>query len=147
MSSRQRAATFGFVEQKPFLVAGTFRQNLELGGGPQDPELLADVARRCGLAPLLERLGAGLDSPVGEDGRLLSAGERTRVAVARIVLRKPGVVLLDELGAHLDDAALDALRAGLADFLATRTVIEAAHLRPLLVGAPAVQLGTTAEVR
>jgi ABC-type transport system involved in cytochrome bd biosynthesis fused ATPase/permease subunit len=147
LPSPERAATFGFVEQRPFLLAGTLRENLELGGTPRELELLIDVVRRCGLTPLLDRLGAGLDSLVGEDGRLLSAGERTRVALARVVLREPGVVLLDEVGAHLDDASLDALRSGLADFLDARTVIEAAHDRPLLVDASSVQLATAAEVR
>jgi ABC-type transport system involved in cytochrome bd biosynthesis fused ATPase/permease subunit len=147
MSARHRAATFGFVEQRPFLVAGTLRDNLALGGGQRDTELLVDVARRCGLGALLDRPGGGLDGQVGEDGRLLSAGERTRVALARVVLREPGVVLLDEVGAHLDDAALGTLRAALTEFLSTRTVVEAAHERPLLDDAPNVVLGTTADAR
>jgi ABC-type transport system involved in cytochrome bd biosynthesis fused ATPase/permease subunit len=147
LSPRQRSATFGVVEQRPFLVAGTLRENLELGGAPRDPDALAEVARRCGLGPLLEREGGGLDALVGEDGRLLSAGERTRVALARIVLREPGVVLLDEVGAHLDDGALTVLRGALGEFLATRTVVEAAHERPLLDAAPSVELASTAGAR
>jgi ABC-type transport system involved in cytochrome bd biosynthesis fused ATPase/permease subunit len=147
LSPRQRSATFGFVEQRPFLVSGTLRENLELGGPPRDSDALTAVAQRCGLGPLLERGGGGLDAPVGEDGRLLSAGERTRVALARVVLREPGVVLLDELGAHLDDGALELLRGALGEFFATRTVVEAAHERPLFVGVPSVQLGSTAGAR
>ena len=66
----------------------------------------AAALARCSHGP-----PRGLDETVGEEGRLLSAGERTRVALARAVLRDPGVVLLDEVGAHLDDASLVVLRA------------------------------------
>ena len=66
------------------------------------------------------------------------------MALARAVLRDPGVLLLDEVGAHLDDASLVVLRAALAGFLDARTVIEAAHDRPLLADAPRLELVTTA---
>jgi ABC-type bacteriocin/lantibiotic exporter with double-glycine peptidase domain len=59
-----------------------------------------------------------------------------------VVLRKPGVLLLDEIGAHLDDAALAELRSSLSAFLASRTVIEVAHERPLLVASPRLDLGS-----
>jgi ABC-type bacteriocin/lantibiotic exporter with double-glycine peptidase domain len=58
------------------------------------------------------------------------------------VLRDPGVLLLDEIGAHLDDAALAGLRSSLGAFLGSRTVIEVAHERPLLVDSPRLHLGS-----
>jgi ABC-type transport system involved in cytochrome bd biosynthesis fused ATPase/permease subunit len=144
LSARQRSSLLALVDQQPFLVDGTLRDNLLLGGVTCSDEALDDAVARCGLTALLSRSAHGLDELVGEEGRLLSAGERTRVALARAVLRSPGVVLLDEVGAHLDDAAMVVLRGALASFLAVRTVIEAAHERPLLVDAPRLELSSCA---
>jgi ABC-type transport system involved in cytochrome bd biosynthesis fused ATPase/permease subunit len=143
LSARQRSSLLAVVDQHPFLVDGSLRDNLQLGGIACTEANLDDAVARCGLASLLSRSARGLDEIVGEEGRLLSAGERTRVALARAVLRDPGIVLLDEVGAHLDDASLVVLRAALAGFLATRTVVEAAHERPLLVDAPRLELVST----
>ncbi len=140
LSDRQRAALLAMVDQRPALVAGTLRENLLLGGRAS-AEALEDAVERCGLMDLLHRSPRGLDEEVGEEGRLLSAGERTKVALARAVLRAPGVLLLDEVGAHLDATALEELRDGLEGFLASRTVLEAAHDRALLVGVPTLSLG------
>jgi ABC-type transport system involved in cytochrome bd biosynthesis fused ATPase/permease subunit len=139
-SARQRSALLAVVDQRPFLVAGSIRANLVLGSGQASEDAIAEVVATCGLAPLLARSPLGIDAQVGEEGRLLSAGERTCVALARAVLRDPGVLLLDEVGAHLDDAALSSLRSELAGFLSRRTVIEVAHERPLLHGAPRLDL-------
>jgi ABC-type transport system involved in cytochrome bd biosynthesis fused ATPase/permease subunit len=141
LSPRQRSALFGIVDQQPLVVAGSIRENLELGQSALDLDVLADVIARCGLSALVARSAQGLDQQVGEEGRLLSAGERARLALARVVLRKPGVLLVDEIGAHLDDAALAELRAGLRAFLASCTVIEVAHDRPLLAASPRLDLG------
>ncbi len=140
LSPRQRSALFGVVDQQPLVVSGSIRENLELGQSALDLGLLADVIARCGLSALVARSTQGLNQQVGEEGRLLSAGERARLALARVVLRKPGVLLVDEIGAHLDDAALAELRAGLRDFLASCTVIEVAHDRPLLAASPRLDL-------
>jgi ABC-type transport system involved in cytochrome bd biosynthesis fused ATPase/permease subunit len=141
LSVRQRAATIAMVDQRPFVVDGSLRDNLVLGLAPQTDEELEGALDACELTALLARSHLGLDQPVGEAGRLLSAGERTRLVLARAVVRAPGVLLLDEVGAHLDDGTLDALRDRLASFLAARTVIEAAHGRPLLDAAPRLELG------
>jgi ABC-type transport system involved in cytochrome bd biosynthesis fused ATPase/permease subunit len=141
LSTRQRSALVAVVDQRPFLVDGSLYDNLLLGRrGVVDDDAVDDAVARCGLTSLLARAPRGLDERVGEEGRLLSAGERTRVALARAVLRGPGVLLLDEVGAHLDDASLVVLRAALAAFLSSRTVLEAAHDRPLLVEAPRLEL-------
>jgi ABC-type transport system involved in cytochrome bd biosynthesis fused ATPase/permease subunit len=146
-SARQRCALLAAVDQRPCLVAGTLRDNLVLGLGAVDDEALNGAIERCGLMPLVERAAGGLGAQVGEEGRLLSAGERTRVALCRAVLRDPGVLLLDEVGAHLDDASLVALRHSLSEFLSTRTVIEVAHDRTLQADAPRIDLGLMAGTR
>lgn len=144
LSARQRSSLIAAVDQQPFLVDGTIRDNLLLGAATRPDAAVDDAVARCGLTSLLSRSPRGLDERVGEEGRLLSAGERTRIVLARAVLRNPGVLLLDEVGAHLDDASLVVLRASLGAFLAARTVIEAAHDRPLLAGAPRLELASVA---
>lgn len=143
LSARQRAALLAMVDQRPVLVAGSLRENLELGRRATGAAI-DDAVARCGLADLLARCPRGLDEDVGEEGRLLSAGERTKVALARAVLRDPGVLLLDEVAAHLDDAALAVLRERLAGFLSERTVLEATHERALLSDARELRLGAGA---
>lgn len=142
LSPRQRGAVLAIVDQQPLVVAGTIKENLELGNEGVALGVLEDAIDRCGLGALVTRSVEGLRQQVGEEGRLLSAGERTRLAFARAMLRGPGVLLLDEIGAHLDDAALDSLRTSLGAFLAARTVIEVAHRRPLLVATAHLDLGS-----
>ena len=69
----------------------------------------------------------GLDTVVGDRGHRLSGGEKQRIAIARLLLKDPGVVVLDEATAHLDAASEAAVQAALADALAGRTSIVIAH--------------------
>ena len=147
LSARQRAALLCVVDQRPFLADGSIRDNLVLGLRRWRDGDIARAVTCCGLGPLVSRSPLGLDARVGEEGRLLSAGERTRVALARAVVRAPGVLLLDEVGAHLDDEALSELRKEMGGFLAARTVIEVAHDRVLLVDAPTLDIAAASQVR
>jgi ABC-type transport system involved in cytochrome bd biosynthesis fused ATPase/permease subunit len=138
-SPRLRCDLVAMVDQRPLVVAGSIYDNLVLGR-PASRTDAREAALACMLGGLLDRAPEDLDTQVGEDGRLLSAGERVRVALARAMLREPRLLLLDEVGAHLDGATLDALRMSLAAFLSGRTVVEAAHGRPLLADAQALEL-------
>lgn len=99
------------LEARPVVLRGTLRQNLTLGlrQEPSDRRL-GKQARRAGLGPLMKRIG-GLDGILAEDARNLSDHERSALALARILLSKPGLVLVGTALLHLDTAARDAFWA------------------------------------
>ena len=116
-----------WVPQRPYLVRGTIADNLRLAGAGASGKALARAAEQSGLSGLLERLPHGLETPVGEGGLTLSAGERQRIAIARAVLRDAPLVLLDEPTAHLDADRELSLAQTLGPWLESRTVLVAAH--------------------
>jgi ATP-binding cassette subfamily B protein len=81
----------------------------------------------AGLSELIERLPGGLDSPVGRQGGLLSAGERQLVALARLALRDPAVILLDESTSRIDDGSEVTLGESLRRLGIGRSLIVIAH--------------------
>lgn len=123
-----------WVPQRPHLFAGTIGDNLRLAAPDAGEGAVADAVRTAGLAEVLARLPDGLDTAVGEGGSTLSAGERHRVAIARAVLHGGWIVLLDEVGSHLDEPAWRRLRESLEPWLDGRTVIVAAHHPDVVLG-------------
>jgi len=121
-----------WVPQRPYLFAGSIADNLRLGDPDATPDALRRAVAMAGLDLVVGRLPRGLDTPVGDGGLPLSAGERQRLAIARAVLRDAPVVLLDEPAAHLDARTESELRHSLGPWLEGRTVIVAAHRTELV---------------
>lgn len=120
-------ARVAFVPQHPRLIAASVAENLRLWRPQATDAELRRVADRVGLTPILDALPQGWQTPLGEGGVLLSGGETARLALARALLSGAGVVLLDEVTAHLDpESEAEVLRA-IESAFAGRTVILATH--------------------
>jgi ATP-binding cassette subfamily B protein len=117
----------GVVTQDAHMFHDTIRGNLVYARpGATDDEILA-ACRDAQIGDLVASLPEGLDTVVGERGYRLSGGEKQRLAIARLLLKAPAVVVLDEATAHLDSESEAAVQRALATALAGRTSIVVAH--------------------
>lgn len=127
LSAESLRATLGMVTQDGHLFHDTVRANLLLARpGATDAELW-DALRRSRLDDLVRSLPDGLDTVVGERGYRLSGGERQRMTIARLLLARQRVVILDEATAHLDNTSEAAVQEALTEALEGRTAIVIAH--------------------
>ncbi|MGW9638578.1 ABC transporter ATP-binding protein [Streptomyces albidoflavus] len=117
----------GMVTQDGHLFHESVRANLLLARPAATEEDLWDALRRARLDGLVASLPDGLDTVVGERGYRLSGGERQRMTIARLLLARPRVVILDEATAHLDNTSEAAVQEALAEALDGRTALVIAH--------------------
>lgn len=124
-ADRRRAVTL--ISQGSQLFDGTIADNLRLARPEASDEDMWDAARRLGLHTMFERFPDGLETPVGRQGTLLSAGERQLVALVRLALHDPAVIVLDESTSRVDDAMEREIHACLERLAADRALIVIAH--------------------
>ncbi|WP_413761387.1 ABC transporter ATP-binding protein [Streptomyces sp. MMBL 11-3] len=127
LSAASVRATLGMVTQDGHLFHESVRANLLLARPDAGEDELWDVLRRARLDDLVRSLPDGLDTVVGERGYRLSGGERQRMTIARLLLARQRVVVLDEATAHLDNTSEAAVQAALAEALEGRTAVVIAH--------------------
>ncbi len=116
-----------FVPQEGFLFDASVADNLRYGDLTASDERLAEAVRELGLGAWLDGLPSGLDTPVGERGTNLSAGERQLVALVRAWLTNPDVLVLDEATSAVDPALEVRLRRAIERLTAGRTSLTVAH--------------------
>lgn len=117
----------GFVLQDTMLFAGTVRENLRFGKLDATAAEMEGSSRLANAHPFIERLPHGYDSEVGERGVQLSAGQRQRIGIARVLLRQPGTLVLDEAMSALDTGSERIVREGLERLMARRTTFVVSH--------------------
>lgn len=117
----------GVIQQSPHIFNQSLRENLLIGKGSATDDELWNVLERVGLRARAEQLPNGLDTIVDESGKSFSGGERHRVALARILLAKTPIVILDEPFAGLDPATEQALLETMLATLKDSTVILITH--------------------
>jgi ABC-type multidrug transport system fused ATPase/permease subunit len=120
-------AAVGVVTQDGHLFHASIGENLRYAKPDATDAEIVDALRRARLGELLDTLPDGLDTVVGERGYRLSGGERQRLTIARLLLARPRVVILDEATAHLDSESESAVQEALVEALSGRTAIVIAH--------------------
>jgi ABC-type multidrug transport system fused ATPase/permease subunit len=119
--------TVGMVTQDGHLFHESIRSNLKLAAPDATDDELWEALERARLADVVADMPDGLDTVVGERGYRLSGGQRQRLTIARLLLGRSRVVVLDEATASLDSASEAAVQQALAEALAGRTSIVIAH--------------------
>ncbi|MFL5021690.1 MAG: ABC transporter ATP-binding protein [Microvirga sp.] len=135
MTLRSLRSQIGIVQQDVFLFAGTIRENIAYGRLEATEGEILEAARRARLDEVIASLPAGLDTIIGERGVKLSGGQKQRLAIARIFLKNPPILILDEATSALDTETERAIQQALAELSKGRTTLVIAHRLATIVNA------------
>ena len=127
MTMQSLRSQIGVVQQDVFLFAGTIRENISYGRLGASEEDILDAARRARLDDVIRELPKGIDTLIGERGVKLSGGQKQRLAIARIFLKNPPILILDEATSALDMHTEEAIQQSLLELAKGRTTLIIAH--------------------
>ncbi|CAN5464877.1 ABC transporter ATP-binding protein [soil metagenome] len=117
----------GIVQQDVFLFAGSIRENIAYGRLDAPEVDIIEAAHRARLTEMIAGLPAGLDTIIGERGVKLSGGQKQRLAIARMFLKNPPILILDEATSALDTETERAIQQSLSELAVGRTTLVIAH--------------------
>ena len=155
LSLRTLSDHIGMVTQETYLFYDTIRANLLYARPEAAEEEMIAAARTANIDDFIRSLPEGYDTVVGERGYRLSGGERQRVAIARVVLRDPSILVLDEATSNLDSLSEELIQNALSSIMKNRTSLVIAHRLSTILAADTilvlekgklVQQGTHAEL-
>jgi len=129
------AAAVGVVSQDPHLFHDTIRENLRYARPAATDAEIEAACRAAQIHSVIASLPDGYDTLVGERGYRMSGGEKQRLAIARVLLKQPAVIILDEATAHLDSESEVLVQAALRTALSGRTSLVIAHRLSTIVNA------------
>ncbi|OJV58204.1 MAG: multidrug ABC transporter ATP-binding protein [Cellulomonas sp. 73-145] len=127
LAADQLWGQIGLVPQKPYLFSGTVRSNLQFGTPDADDDALWHALEVAQARDFVEALEGGLDAPIAQGGTNVSGGQRQRLAIARALVRRPGIYLFDDSFSALDYATDAALRTALVPETQDATVLVVAQ--------------------
>ncbi|WP_176744367.1 ABC transporter ATP-binding protein [Listeria monocytogenes] len=120
-------AQIGVVQQDVFLFSGTVRENIAYGKLDASDEEIEHVVKLAHLSKVVEEMPDGLDTIIGERGAKLSGGQKQRLAIARMFLKNPPILILDEATSALDTETEQVIQASLEELAEGRTTLIIAH--------------------
>ena len=135
MTLKSLRSNIGIVSQDVFLFAGTIRENIAYGRLDATDAEIVEAARRARLDGVIANLPEGYDTVIGERGVKLSGGQKQRMAIARIFLKNPPILILDEATSALDTETERAIQQSLAELSRGRTTLVIAHRLATIVNA------------
>lgn len=127
LSFSSLANSVGFVTQESYLFAGSLRANIAYGRSDATIDDIVEAARRAAIHDRILEFVDGYDTVVGERGTRLSGGERQRIAIARVLLADPRVLVLDEATSALDTTSERRIQRALGELVSGRTTLAVAH--------------------
>ena len=120
-------SNIGFVEQEPFLFSDYLRNNITYGLETADDEVVKEAAHTADLLEQIEEFPDGLETFLGERGITISGGQRQRSALARAIIIKPKILILDDAFANVDTQTEDTILSRLDEIMKNRTTILISH--------------------
>lgn len=122
----------GYVAQDVHLFLGSLRDNIALGSNQASDDMILEAVRLCGLTEFVNQHPMGLAMPVGEQGQLLSGGQRQSVSIARALLNDPPILLMDEPTGSMDHTSEEEFKRNLLQMAANKTLLVITHRTSLL---------------
>ena len=127
VTQKSLAEQLGIVTQETYLFHDTIRRNLTYARADSSQDELVAAAKAANIYDFIQKLPKGFDTVVGERGYRLSGGEKQRLAIARVVLKDPRVLILDEATSHLDSTSEALIQQSLEPLMHGRTSLVIAH--------------------